>query len=135
MADPELAARPVIPVPLISGFLTAASAVMGISPDTIRASGRTRAEVRARWIVMLALRDLRDMSTTQIGRRLGGRDHSTVIHGIRQARDLLGRDPEFAATYAEVTRRVMRRRPAQEPSAFMATHFIRRPIFPGGEAE
>jgi hypothetical protein len=40
--------------------------------------------VHARWSIMLGLRRA-GLSTPEIGRLLGNRDHSTVLHGIRKA--------------------------------------------------
>lgn len=38
------------------------------------------------------------MSYPQIGRFMGGRDHSTILHGIRRIEALMARDPELRAT-------------------------------------
>ena len=58
--------------------------------------GKTRkAEVcRARFAVMLALRH-GGMSLPKIGQELGGRDHSTVFHGIKRA-EAMRHSPKFA---------------------------------------
>ena len=40
--------------------------------------------VRARHVVMYLTRELTEMSMPQIGFRLGGRDHTTVLHGVRK---------------------------------------------------
>lgn len=39
------------------------------------------------------------LSTGQIGRMVGHRDHSTVISGIDRAKGLLANDADFAARY------------------------------------
>lgn len=43
--------------------------------------------VHARWSIMLGLRRA-GLSTPEIGRLLGNRDHSTVLHGIRKAAEV-----------------------------------------------
>lgn len=45
---------------------------------------RDRATVRARHEAMYRMRVETTMSMPEIGRRLGGRDHTTVLHGIKQ---------------------------------------------------
>jgi len=47
---------------------------------------------------MYLSRELSRASTTEIGRRFGGKDHSTVIHSTNKIRELMRKDPEFAAT-------------------------------------
>jgi chromosomal replication initiation ATPase DnaA len=45
---------------------------------------RTPGCVWARQLVYWLARDLTNLSTTQIAERLGNRDHTTVLHGVRQ---------------------------------------------------
>lgn len=52
--------------------------------------------IPARFALYKALR-LRGWSTAKIGRAIGGRDHSTVLHGIKRAEHMMERDPHFAA--------------------------------------
>lgn len=42
----------------------------------------------------------------EIGRRLGGRDHTTVLHGVRKMEALIAQDAELAARVARCTARV-----------------------------
>lgn len=56
--------------------------------------------VHARWAFMAALRR-RGVVTPSIGRRLN-RDHSTVVYGLKQAKLLAARSPEFAEMMAKV---------------------------------
>lgn len=59
--------------------------------------GRTRKRpfIIARAAATLALRD-RGMSYPQIAKRIGGRDHSTIIHYVKAWSHMLD-DPDFAA--------------------------------------
>ncbi|KKC27458.1 hypothetical protein WP12_03325 [Sphingomonas sp. SRS2] len=54
----------------------------------MKSSLREIEHTRARWAIMWAARKSIGLSTPQIGRRLGGRDHTTVIHGLRRAEAL-----------------------------------------------
>jgi chromosomal replication initiator protein len=70
--------------------------IMGVMPFEITGQARERRLARARWAAMVALRR-RGLSTTQIGRHLGDRDHTTVMHGLKEAAKLQHNDPTFAA--------------------------------------
>lgn len=50
---------------------------------------------RARHALMWLARETTMWSAPEIGRRIGGRDHSTVLHSIRVARRLRDSDPRF----------------------------------------
>ena len=66
----------------------------GLTPDELTGGNRTRQPVELRFAVMLVLSE-RGWSYSQIGRLLGGRDHSSVSHGLARGRGLLA-DPDFA---------------------------------------
>jgi hypothetical protein len=55
----------------------------GLAVREITGKGRHKALVRARWEVFAQLRKL-GYSLPYIGRVCGGRDHTTVLHGLRR---------------------------------------------------
>ena len=57
---------------------------MGVSYDEVCGNGRTRRLVRARQIMMVALKGATNLSLTEIGNVCGGRDHATVLYAISQ---------------------------------------------------
>lgn len=57
--------------------------------------------VHARWAVMANLHK-RGVSTPMIGKCVGGRDHSTVLYGIRRAEEFAQRDIAFAEMLSRV---------------------------------
>lgn len=61
--------------------------------------GRTVSFVRARHIYYWAAKTYTGKSFPYIGRSCGGRDHSTVIHGVNKVNS---RMPEYADTIAKV---------------------------------
>lgn len=66
---------------------------------------RRREFARPRQIAMYAIRALcRHMSYPSIGRVLGGRDHTTILHGVRKIKDLMVEVPEIADSVANVLR-------------------------------
>ena len=50
---------------------------------TLKGRKRDRKTARARQVAMFLLREETNMGSTAIGRLLGGKDHSTVLHGCR----------------------------------------------------
>lgn len=78
-----------------------AANVAGITVAEMMGPGRSTKFVQARFAVYLVSQE-RGLSTPEIGRRVGGRDHSSVLHGIARAKDMEKRDPEFARIMARL---------------------------------
>jgi len=57
---------------------------------------RSRAVARPRQIAMALSKQLTQRSLPEIGRKFGGRDHTTVIHACRKVEELCAQDPVFA---------------------------------------
>jgi chromosomal replication initiator protein DnaA len=57
---------------------------MSLSYDEICGNSRTRRLVRARQIMMAALKSATNLSLTEIGNICGGRDHATVVYALTQ---------------------------------------------------
>ena len=56
---------------------------------------RAREVARPRQIAMYLAKQLTPRSLPEIGRRFGGRDHTTVIHAVRQIEKLRASDSEI----------------------------------------
>lgn len=56
----------------------------GFTPEQLKGPDRHRSVAHARQELMALLREQTDKSTTWIGRFLGGRDHTTVLHGVKR---------------------------------------------------
>lgn len=56
---------------------------------------RARAVARPRQIAMYLAKQLTPRSLPEIGRKFGGRDHTTVIHAVRKIEELSAYDPTF----------------------------------------
>jgi chromosomal replication initiator protein len=52
-----------------------------MSPDVIRGSRRDKKTAYVRQIAMYLLREQTNTRLAEIGRILGGRNHSTIVHG------------------------------------------------------
>lgn len=79
-------------------------------PYTVLVGPRRHAQtVRARHIAMLMAKRLTDASLNQIAGALGGRDHTTVLHGIRKAGGYI--TPMQEAAIASRVRQILDNRP------------------------
>ncbi len=67
----------------------------GISEDVIYEKTRRKEIVRARQVAMYILREDFSISYPLIGQKLGGRDHTTVIHSHLKIKDDLKTDPSL----------------------------------------
>ncbi|ALC10332.1 chromosomal replication initiator protein DnaA [Sphingopyxis sp. 113P3] len=65
---------------------------------------RVRAVARPRQVAMYLAKELTPRSYPEIGRRFGGRDHSTVIHAVRTVEALRVTDSELDAEIAAIRR-------------------------------
>ncbi|WP_435140078.1 chromosomal replication initiator protein DnaA [Pseudopelagicola sp. nBUS_19] len=57
---------------------------------------RVRTFARPRQVAMYLCKQLTSRSLPEIGRRFGGRDHTTVMHGVRRIEELRGLDGQIA---------------------------------------
>jgi chromosomal replication initiator protein len=67
-----------------------------VSRADLLSSRRTANVVRPRQIAMYLAKILTLRSLPEIGRRFGGRDHTTVLHAVRKIENLAGNDTAFA---------------------------------------
>jgi chromosomal replication initiator protein len=67
---------------------------------------RSRAVARPRQVAMYLAKKLTDKSLPEIGKKFGGRDHTTVMHAVRKVDDLIAEDPSFAED-VELLRRML----------------------------
>jgi chromosomal replication initiator protein len=80
-----------------------------ITADEIRSSNRSRPLVNARQMAMYLCRELTDLSLPEIGRRFGGRDHSTVLHANNKIRTQMQERESSFEQVRELTTRVRQR--------------------------
>ncbi len=57
---------------------------------------RLRSYARPRQVAMYLAKHLTNRSLPEIGRRFGGRDHTTVMHGVRKIEELKSTDSQIA---------------------------------------
>ncbi len=67
-----------------------------VSKTELLSNRRTRTIVKPRQVAMYLSKVLTPRSLPEIGRRFGGRDHTTVLHAVRKIEDLSGADNTLA---------------------------------------
>ncbi|NBB53158.1 chromosomal replication initiator protein DnaA [Rhizobium sp. CRIBSB] len=67
---------------------------------------RTRNIARPRQIAMYLCKQHTTRSYPDIGRRFGGRDHTTVLHGVRKIEELMPKDDQIARDVEALTRKL-----------------------------
>lgn len=74
----------------------------GIEEESIYEKTRRREVVRPRQVIMYILREDFSVSYPTIGTKLGGRDHTTVIHSCEKVKREIGEDAELAKEIQDI---------------------------------
>jgi chromosomal replication initiator protein len=69
--------------------LRAVAIGFGVTIEDLQGKKRTAKISEARQIAMLLLRELTELPLSRIGDALGGRQHSTIISGVKRAQKAL----------------------------------------------
>jgi len=75
---------------------------LGVSYDAVCGTGRARALVLARQIMMVVLKNATGLSLAEIGQYVGGRDHATVMYGIERIEKLKLSDLVLSAQLSQM---------------------------------
>ncbi len=67
-----------------------------VSRQELISNRRTRVIVKPRQIAMYLAKTLTPRSFPEIGRRFGGRDHTTVLHAVRKIEELIAKDTKLS---------------------------------------
>lgn len=81
----------------------AVSTHFDLKPIDLVSARRARAVARPRQIAMYLAKRLTTRSLPEIGRKFGGRDHSTVIHAVRRIEELRDQDRDIDAAVRALT--------------------------------
>ena len=108
-----------LPPPSLRRILAAAARRHGLAVADLTGPSRRRSVTEARGEAMYIARALTDRSLQALGGAFGGRDHTTVMHGIRVTVRRRARNPVLAAeidrTIESLRRPVRRRRGSARP--------------------
>lgn len=83
--------------PMLSEINQAATFYFRLAPDEMMSTTRARRVARPRQIAMFLAREMTVRSYPEIARSLGGMDHTTIMHGVRNIANLIERVPEVAS--------------------------------------
>lgn len=78
-----------------------------IRVSDMHSARRARSIARPRQVAMYLAKQLTTRSLPEIGRKFGGRDHTTVMHAVRKVEELCTQDASFAEDL-ELLRRMLR---------------------------
>lgn len=93
------------PVPALNKIQLVQSVVArsyGLRRCDLTMHDRSMWKVNPRHVAMYLSRTMFNRSWPEIGRRFGGRDHSTVRHAVRRVERLIGVDKELAGQVAQL---------------------------------
>lgn len=93
--------RPQLSIKQVMGV---AGEYFNVSEQLLLSPNRSKRVALARMVVMYLAREYTNLTLSQIGAELGGRDHSTISHGVNKiARDLL-EDPYVEQAVTQISR-------------------------------
>jgi chromosomal replication initiator protein len=87
-------------------ILDAAADYFGLTVAELTGRGRSARIALQRQIVMYIMREETDASLPQVGQALGGRDHTTIMHGCEKVASEIDGDPDLARAVTELRNRL-----------------------------
>lgn len=90
-------------------ILKAVSAYYSITTEDLTGPRRSRNITVPRQMIMYLSRLLTDTSLPKIGDMLGGRDHSTILHGCAKIESLIHSAPPIKSAIADLSKQLLRR--------------------------
>ncbi len=97
---------PARPTVTVDGIQAAVAESFGLTRDELLSQSRAARVSWPRQIAMYLSREHTQETLPAIGRRFGGRDHSTVLHAYRRTADRMARDPEAYEVVRALTERL-----------------------------
>jgi chromosomal replication initiator protein len=88
----------------VKQILAVAARYFGVTQAAIISKSRRSSLVEARSVIVHLARRLTDLSYADIGRTLGNRDHTTIMHAERRLSERLGADPAMQQAVDELDR-------------------------------
>lgn len=97
--------------PSIGRILRAAARLHDVPVESLPGPSRSRSVATARSLAMYLARRLTGRSLQSIGDACGGRDHTTVLHGVRVCGTRIASDPAYAAEVERISAALVHRGP------------------------
>jgi chromosomal replication initiator protein len=93
----------------ISEIIDAAAQEFGVERESLLARDRRPVVATARQVAMYLARELTEHSLPEIGRGIGGRNHTTVLHAVNRIGAAMREDPAVRSAVDNLHRRLGRR--------------------------
>ena len=77
-----------------------------ITVDQLMSKSRTKDIALPRQIVMYLCKNMTSLPLESIGRLIGGRDHSTILHGVNKVKDEFDKDKDFRQTVETIQKKI-----------------------------
>lgn len=87
-------------------ILEVVSEHFGITVDQVMSKNRSSDIAKPRQIAMYLCKNLTDLPLESIGQLLGGRDHSTIIHGIKKINEEFSSDDALKQTIKTIKKKI-----------------------------
>ena len=97
-------------LPRVESVLKACAEYFGITEGELKSDRRPKCISGPRQMAMYLAKTLTLRSLPEIGRRLGGKDHTTVLHGVKKIERLIRSDVETAFDAAHIEMMILERR-------------------------
>ncbi len=88
--------------PFVFQIQSAVAEHFGVAIIDLMSCRQDKLAVTARHVAMYLSRTLTPYSLPQIGRRFGGRDHTTVLNAVRRIYERAAADPDFGERVASL---------------------------------
>ncbi len=95
------------PIPVtIDKVLSEISRTFNVTPADIRSTVRKSNVSKARKVCMYIIQNVTEMTTTDIGKEFGGRDHSTVVYSIQDIEKIMAKDRHLKNTVDDLIKNI-----------------------------
>jgi chromosomal replication initiator protein len=96
-----------VPVAVTVGMvIEEVSRTYNITQEDILSSKRSSNISTARQVVIYILREITDMSLSEIGNAIGGRDHSTMVYALNIVEKNINKDPTYKETVEDIIKNI-----------------------------
>ena len=94
------------PVITVEKIIAEVARTYNISPDDIRSSKQDATTSKCRQISMYVIKETTGLSSAQIGEEFGGKDHSTVLYGVKKIKKEMERNSSLRNTIEDIIKNV-----------------------------
>lgn len=94
------------PVITVEKVIAEVARTFNISPDDIRSSRQDSTTSKCRQIAMYVIKETTGLSSGQIGDEFGGKDHSTVLYGVKKIKKEIERNSSLRNTVEDIIKNV-----------------------------